>query len=364
MHKIQEVKWDYTGIDSMYYIHPDHLGSYCAITDDLQQVRQYNRFDLFGNAIDTIWQTSFTLTSCGYLFSTPLIPRRRGRYVFSSSYLIPSTSYLNMNGRLYDPVIGRFFSPDNFVQNPFFTQNFNRYSYALNNPLRYKDPTGQWYEDDYGDYDWDDDEDGGRPKNPCNCQGNYSHVYGDVSMKERDDYLSDYDDRDEDPRGDENDPNNWFEPFDYSGQDELDNDPPNSPAGKGGQLSHGFSNTSGLVGTVWGGGAATAAAETAAEIGKWTSSLKYMKIGGNILGAVGTGMTAWNTIVKRNNGTDNTADYVDLGASALLLGFGLILTNPIGIGIIVGIGMGYGIYRLSAGEKADVWINDNFGFRP
>jgi RHS repeat-associated protein len=60
----------------------------------------------------------------------------------------------NMNGRLYDPVIGRFFSPDTYVQNPGFTQSFNRYSYALNNPLKYLDPTGQWYGDvdDYRDY--------------------------------------------------------------------------------------------------------------------------------------------------------------------------------------------------------------------
>ena len=44
---------------------------------------------------------------------------------------------INMNGRLYDPVIARFFSPDNFVQAPGFTQSYNRYSYCLNNPLHY-----------------------------------------------------------------------------------------------------------------------------------------------------------------------------------------------------------------------------------
>ena len=52
------------------------------------------------------------------------------------------SDYLNMNARLYDPVIARFFSPDNFVQVPEFTQSFNRYSYCLNNPLKYVDPTG------------------------------------------------------------------------------------------------------------------------------------------------------------------------------------------------------------------------------
>ena len=49
---------------------------------------------------------------------------------------------INMNGRLYDPVLGRFFSPDNYVQMPDNSQNFNRYSYCLNNPLKYADPSG------------------------------------------------------------------------------------------------------------------------------------------------------------------------------------------------------------------------------
>jgi hypothetical protein len=48
-----------------------------------------------------------------------------------------------MNGRLYDPLVGRFLSPDNYVQDPSFTQNFNRYGYCLNNPLRYTDPSGE-----------------------------------------------------------------------------------------------------------------------------------------------------------------------------------------------------------------------------
>jgi len=47
-----------------------------------------------------------------------------------------------MNGRMYDPVIGRVLSPDNYVQDPTNTQCYNRYSYCLNNPLRYTDPSG------------------------------------------------------------------------------------------------------------------------------------------------------------------------------------------------------------------------------
>ena len=51
---------------------------------------------------------------------------------------------VNMNARLYDPLLGRFLSPDPYVQAPDFTQNFNRYSYALNNPLRYTDENGEF----------------------------------------------------------------------------------------------------------------------------------------------------------------------------------------------------------------------------
>ncbi|NCU35628.1 RHS repeat-associated core domain-containing protein, partial [Candidatus Falkowbacteria bacterium] len=50
---------------------------------------------------------------------------------------------INMNGRMYDPLLGRMLSPDNFVQAPDNSQNFNRYSYAMNNPLVYTDPDGE-----------------------------------------------------------------------------------------------------------------------------------------------------------------------------------------------------------------------------
>lgn len=49
---------------------------------------------------------------------------------------------INMNARLYDPTIGRMLAPDNYVSFPGYTQSHNRYTYALNNPLKYTDPTG------------------------------------------------------------------------------------------------------------------------------------------------------------------------------------------------------------------------------
>lgn len=52
---------------------------------------------------------------------------------------------INMNARLYDPLLGRFISPDPYIQAPAFTQNYNRYAYALNNPLKYSDESGEWF---------------------------------------------------------------------------------------------------------------------------------------------------------------------------------------------------------------------------
>lgn len=47
---------------------------------------------------------------------------------------------------MYDPTLGMFLSPDNFVQSLTQSQNFNRYIYCLNNPLMYTDPTGEkWW---------------------------------------------------------------------------------------------------------------------------------------------------------------------------------------------------------------------------
>ncbi|WP_243765977.1 RHS repeat-associated core domain-containing protein [Polaribacter cellanae] len=50
-----------------------------------------------------------------------------------------------MNGRMYDAKLGRFLSPDNYIQEPFSTQSFNRYGYVWNNPLKFTDITGEWF---------------------------------------------------------------------------------------------------------------------------------------------------------------------------------------------------------------------------
>jgi hypothetical protein len=53
--------------------------------------------------------------------------------------------FIHMNGRVYDPQIGRFLSADPHIQDPYNTQSYNRYSYVMNNPLKYTDPSGYWW---------------------------------------------------------------------------------------------------------------------------------------------------------------------------------------------------------------------------
>jgi len=62
---------------------------------------------------------------------------------------------INMNGRLYDPKLRRFLSPDVENQAPNNSQNYNRYSYCLNNPVNFVDLSGNDYGDYYDDYDGD-----------------------------------------------------------------------------------------------------------------------------------------------------------------------------------------------------------------
>ena len=86
--------------------------------------------NVFKASYDAWGQQSVTVNTIGL---------RRG---YTGHEMLPEFGIINMNGRLYDPVLGRFFSPDPFVQMPGSPQGFNRYSYCLNNPLKYTDPSG------------------------------------------------------------------------------------------------------------------------------------------------------------------------------------------------------------------------------
>jgi RHS repeat-associated protein len=120
------------GTDTLYYIHTDHLGSYCAITTANVQAWMGE----IENACGWQCRQAVRTWSCGGI-SADLI--------FCFFLIKQKEEEENMNGRLYDPVIARFFSPDKFVANSSFTQDFNRYSYARNCPLMYTDPDGEFF---------------------------------------------------------------------------------------------------------------------------------------------------------------------------------------------------------------------------
>jgi RHS repeat-associated protein len=61
---------------------------------------------------------------------------------FTGHETLDELGLVHMNGRIYDPLLGRFLSADPTVQFPGFPDSYNRFSYVLNNPLRYTDPSG------------------------------------------------------------------------------------------------------------------------------------------------------------------------------------------------------------------------------
>ncbi len=76
------------------------------------------------------------------VLSAPDLMLGRG---YTGHEYIPEAGLWNANARLYDPFLGCFLSPDPYVQAPDFTQNLNRYAYALNNPLKYSDESGEFF---------------------------------------------------------------------------------------------------------------------------------------------------------------------------------------------------------------------------
>jgi RHS repeat-associated protein len=120
------------GTPQVWGIFRDHLGSMTHVKNG-STIYEYS-FDAWGRRRDKDnW--SYTLSGAPALFAN------RG---FTGHEHLTEFGLINMNGRLYDPLVGRFLSPDNYVQASGFTQSFNRYSYALNNPLTYVDPDGEF----------------------------------------------------------------------------------------------------------------------------------------------------------------------------------------------------------------------------
>ena len=117
----------------LYYLHRDYLGSIVMLTDENGNIAERRHFDPWGQPIKVEDAAGNTLDKLTLL--------DRG---FTGHEHLQTVGLINMNARLYDPALHRFLQPDNFVQDPFNTQNFNRYGYCLNNPLVYVDENGEF----------------------------------------------------------------------------------------------------------------------------------------------------------------------------------------------------------------------------
>ncbi len=123
------------GVTQNYlYLHRDYQGSILALTDANAAVVEKRLFDAWGSLISVQNGAGVALTGLTVL--------HRG---YTGHEHLQSVALINMNGRIYDPKLHRFLQPDNNIQEPFNTQNYNRYSYVLNNPLKYTDPSGEFW---------------------------------------------------------------------------------------------------------------------------------------------------------------------------------------------------------------------------
>ena len=120
---------------ALYYICRDYLGNMTHLVNRNGTVVQELSYDAWGRLRNPE-------THAVYL------PDNETELLLGRGYTghehLPMFGLINMNARLYDPVLGRFLSPDPYVQMPDFSQNFNRYSYCLNNPLVYVDESGEY----------------------------------------------------------------------------------------------------------------------------------------------------------------------------------------------------------------------------
>ena len=107
------------------YFHSDHLGSTSVVTDANGTVEQDVAYFPYGST-----RNNTGTADVAYKYTGKEQDASTGLYFYEARY--------------YDPVLGRFISPDPLVPDPGTPQDFNRYAYVRNNPLRYVDPNGAW----------------------------------------------------------------------------------------------------------------------------------------------------------------------------------------------------------------------------
>jgi RHS repeat-associated protein len=114
------------------YVHRDHITSITGLVDTNGIERlSYDAFGLRRDAVDWIGPPAAAATE------------ERG---FTGHEHLDRVGLIHMNGRVYDPILGRMTSADPML-NGKDSQSYNAYTYAGNNPLRYRDPSGFQHEE-------------------------------------------------------------------------------------------------------------------------------------------------------------------------------------------------------------------------
>jgi len=118
------------------WLHTDRLGSVMGITDGQGVLKEKLAYDAWGKR---------RTTDGAPVDGTPTpnsIDGKVDNRGFTGHEMLDQLDLVHMNGRVYDPLVARFMSGDPLIQNPMDGQNYNRYSYVLNNPTNNTDPTG------------------------------------------------------------------------------------------------------------------------------------------------------------------------------------------------------------------------------
>ncbi len=119
------------------YLTYDHMGSIDKLYDSgsTTPVAKYS-FDAWGKRRAGVgWMGPPEAAQLTWAWTTTA----RG---FTGHEMLDDVGLVHMNGRVYDPRIGRFTSADPIVQSPYQTASLNRFSYVFNNPLSFTDPSG------------------------------------------------------------------------------------------------------------------------------------------------------------------------------------------------------------------------------
>ena len=129
--------------DTLSFYVRDEVGSViAAVTENLgganQQFAVYS-YDVWGKSRPTTGANAFVDPSPGTYMPGTLPGQHEG---FATHEDLEDIGIVDMEGRIYDPEIGRFLSPDPNVQYPLSSQGYNRYTYVNDNPLSLSDPTG------------------------------------------------------------------------------------------------------------------------------------------------------------------------------------------------------------------------------